>query len=319
MTSHDIQDLFMTVYSIRVSMMEHLTATDLATLCYALELSLTQQEKNMYLLPIRDLPRQEQWIKSRVENGARVTIMSKDLPLWLMRMRNPHEYWSMCTTHIAVRIWIIAPFSDEEQRKSLKKKEEKIKPMSDKLYQAWVQHTNPNQHDIDHWDMFSLTDWPTMPPRYYNLVLKMRKIRDGTMTWIVPPGCWDRLVGCEGGYLTTQRICNELQTRDQDQDEGWYACSDSRNTPTEIMYTPQVDRWYIDMDWMPNGLIDHSGTKIRTYTLSFPSSEEILAHVEEATEHLNRILIKDNMHVMIKGKQRSSIISTSRYELVIVV
>ncbi|KAK3626279.1 hypothetical protein LTR22_023219 [Elasticomyces elasticus] len=282
MTSHDIQDLFMTVYSIRVSMMEHLTATDLATLCYALELSLTQQEKNMYLLPIRDLPRQEQWIKSRVENGARVTIMSKDLPLWLMRMRNPHEYWSMCTTHIAVRIWIIAPFSDEEQRKSLKKKEEKIKPMSDKLYQAWVQHTNPNQHDIDHWDMFSLTDWPTMPPRYYNLVLKMRKIRDGTMTWIVPPGCWDRLVGCEGGYLTTQRICNELQTRDQDQDEG-------------------------------------CGTKIRTYTLSFPSSEEILAHVEEATEHLNRILIKDNMHVMIKGKQRSSIISTSRYELVIVV
>ncbi|KAK3614684.1 hypothetical protein LTR56_027091 [Elasticomyces elasticus] len=286
MTSHSIQDLFRAVYPFRISLMEHLTATDLATLCYAFELSLTQQEWNVYLLPFRDLPKQREWIESRVEDGAKVTMMSKDLPLWLMRMQNPHRYWSMYTTHIVVSIWIIGPFSAEEQRKDYQRKENEIMPMSSDVYKAWIQHTNPTQYDIDHWDMFSITDW---------------------------------LIDHEDGYLANQRICNEHQLCDQNQDENWYVCSKSTTSPIEIVYTPLVDEWYIDMNWMPSGLIDHSGVKICAHTLTFPGTGTAVVHVEESTEHLDWALAEEDLHVMIKGKQRSSTTKMGSHELVIIV
>ncbi|KAK3614888.1 hypothetical protein LTR56_026946 [Elasticomyces elasticus] len=319
MNSHSIQDLFRTVYPFRVSMMEHLTATDLATLCYAFELSLTQQERNVYLLPTRDLLKQKQWIESRVENGAKVTMMSKDLPLWLMRIENPHRYWSIYTTHIVVRIWIIGPFSAEEQKEDWKRRDDVVMLMDGELYDGWIQHMNPSQDDIDLWYTSATMNWPDMPLQYHNLMQTMHTIEGAEMIWILPPGCWNRLVDHEGGYLASQRICDERQLRDQDQDKSWYVCSRSATNPIEIMYTPLVDNWYIDMDWMPSGLIDYSGTRIRTYSLSLSNKGEMITNVERASPHLEQLSDRDGMHVVIKGKQRSSPTSTGRCELTIAI
>ncbi|KAK3613774.1 hypothetical protein LTR56_027511 [Elasticomyces elasticus] len=317
--THNIQNLFRTVYPFRISMMGHLTATDLATLCYALELSLTQQERDMYLLLIRDLPNQRQWIESRVENGARVTIVSKDLPSWLMRVKNPYQYWDTRTTHIVMRIWIIGPFSVEEQREDRSRKDDMIMLMDDELYEVLIKHANPSQDDIDLWNTSSTMNWPAMPVRYHNVMQAMHTIESEEMTWIIPPGCWERLIDYEGGYWVNQRIHDEVQLRDRNQNKECYVCLKSPSSPIEIMYTPQVDKWYIDMDWMPSGLIDYSGTRIRTYSLSFPNDEEIFAHAEQAVRHLNQLLGGNNMHIMIKGKCQSPPGSTSRQELAIVI
>ncbi|KAK5698444.1 hypothetical protein LTR17_023648 [Elasticomyces elasticus] len=140
-----------------------------------------------------------------------------------------------------------------------------------------------------------------MPLQYHNLMQTMHTIEGAEMTWILPPGCWNRLVDHEGGYLASQRICDEP------------------TNPIEIMYMPLVDNWYIDMDWMPSGLIDYSGTRIRTYSVSLSNKGEMITNVEQATPHLEQLSDRDGMHVVIKGKQRSSPTSTGRCELTIAI
>ncbi len=103
----NIRDIFVSVYPARVCIMNELTATDLATFCYAYDMELTNLEKSRYLLPIRDLTRHEDWIRSMTKKGHNITIMGKDVPLWFMRVKDPHEYWSMYNYHVTIRVWII--------------------------------------------------------------------------------------------------------------------------------------------------------------------------------------------------------------------
>jgi hypothetical protein len=103
-----IIDLFENVYPVRCRIMVHSTATSLSTFCYASGIQLTDREKDEFLKPIRDIPMQEDWIRTEVGKGTRISIIGKDVLAWLTRIRNPKEYWDMFKDNPMLHIWIIA-------------------------------------------------------------------------------------------------------------------------------------------------------------------------------------------------------------------
>lgn len=107
--ANTIRSIFQKAYPFRVTMMEYLNATDLATFCYAIGANLTSREREKYLLPIRDLPKQEQWTKSLIAHGNRLTIVGKDTPLWFAKVRHPREYWWSRKSHVTIRVWLGIP------------------------------------------------------------------------------------------------------------------------------------------------------------------------------------------------------------------
>ncbi len=108
-------NLLTNVSPARRLIMEYLTATDVATLCYTCPIKLTDWEKKMLLKPIRDLPEHKDWIKAEIGKGTKITIMSTHIPMWMMRVKKPSEYWTTTAQHAMVRVWIIAKMSIRER------------------------------------------------------------------------------------------------------------------------------------------------------------------------------------------------------------
>ncbi|KAK4901406.1 hypothetical protein LTR49_027288 [Elasticomyces elasticus] len=118
METHTIKSMFESIYPIRSRLTEMLTATDLSTFCYTFDIELTDKEKDYYLRPIRDLVDQEEWIRSEVAKGTKISIVGTDLPLWIMRIKDPVRYWSTFKEYVTIRVWILAKMGDEEREKS---------------------------------------------------------------------------------------------------------------------------------------------------------------------------------------------------------
>ncbi|KAK5725121.1 hypothetical protein LTR17_013234 [Elasticomyces elasticus] len=93
MKTHTIKSMFENICPIRSRLTEMLMVTDLSTFCYTFDIELTAKEKDYYLRPIRDLVDQEEWIKSEVVKGTTISIVGTDLPLWIMRIKEPTQYW----------------------------------------------------------------------------------------------------------------------------------------------------------------------------------------------------------------------------------
>jgi hypothetical protein len=113
-TAISIFHLFENVYPVRHQIMFYTTATSLSTFCYATGIQLTDKEKEEFLKPIRDIPVQQEWIKSEIEKGTRISIVGKDVPAWLTRIKNPKEYWTIFRHNPILRIWIITRRGIEE-------------------------------------------------------------------------------------------------------------------------------------------------------------------------------------------------------------
>ncbi|KAK4897673.1 hypothetical protein LTR49_027949 [Elasticomyces elasticus] len=118
MKTHTIKSMFENIYPIRSRLTEMLMATDLSTFCYTFDIELTDKEKDYYLRPIRDLVDQEERIKSEVVKGTKISIVGTDLPLWIMRIKEPTKYWGTFKECVTIRVWILAKMGDEEREKS---------------------------------------------------------------------------------------------------------------------------------------------------------------------------------------------------------
>ncbi|KAK5162661.1 uncharacterized protein LTR77_011267 [Saxophila tyrrhenica] len=141
----------------RVTIMNMLSATNLATVCYACPILLTNWEKETFLKPIRDLPEQEEWIRDRVAKGSTVKILGANIPLWLTRIRAPSKYWSRFNQHTTVAIWIMTERTDEELDQLTDLIEDiqmtmdyyRYDPYNPRSYNIWDQYGNVLQETTD--------------------------------------------------------------------------------------------------------------------------------------------------------------------------
>lgn len=158
-------------------MMEYLNATDLSTFCYVSGVNLTSRERENYLLPIRDLPTQEEWIKSCIAHGNRLTIVGKNIPLWFARVRHPREYWWGRKSHVTIRVWLVIP----PNARDVSVRQARIDSIEAIFFDDWTQDMHPSREDIERWNQG-------------NLLREPDKISREQLRLVRPPGsCLEKL------------------------------------------------------------------------------------------------------------------------------
>jgi hypothetical protein len=252
MTEYHIEHLFETLYPFRESLMHNLTATDLATFCYSAKIKLSEQEKTKYLVPIRDLPQQEEWIRNWVKDGNRLTIMGKNIPLWFERIKNPHRYWAEYERHVAVRMWIIVPPAqkDEDERMA------EIDTMHADLFTAWQQYKDPDADDIEEWHRFGPFSWPGMSEYHQHMLGHLDQATTTRLSLVKPPGSWGSFFDLEGGYGIPAHQLHDTPLTFGGDNEGWEVLLDDDRNPTEVMYVSRQATESTSLTWIPSHLMD---------------------------------------------------------------
>ncbi|KAK5128652.1 hypothetical protein LTR08_003944 [Meristemomyces frigidus] len=255
---NDFTTMFITNYAIRTNMMEVLTATDLATFCYSLKISLTDQETDKYLIPIRDLPEQVEWIRSRVRDGDTVNIVGRNLPLLYTRMRDPDRYWiEGRRRHTIIRLWIVATPTKKSRDEDLAK----VRELFDLLSRAWMESRDRDLMEIDCWNTLGPMDWTNMTSEDKRLLMEWHLLTD--LKLVRPPSERGTFV-----EVTDEPIIRAIYLRTDKGESKWHMLSGPNNFPIEVMYLETTFSRRMTVDWVPNHLIDQHNTKLTTSILT---------------------------------------------------
>jgi hypothetical protein len=295
---YTIRDLFNTLYPFRESLMHSLTATDLATFCYSTKIELSEQERSKYLVPIRDLPQQEEWIRNWVKGGNRLTIMGKDIPVWFERIKNPHLYWAKYTNHITIRVWIIVPPSvkDTDERRS------RIDSMHDYLLREWTLATNADDSDIEDWHQAGPFSWNTMTDEHHRVIDQLGREYKQRPGLVQPPGEWGTFFDLEMGYGRWNENAIRNESGDAMYNKGWSVLLNDNREPIEVMNLDMTMNARMWTRWVPSHLVHHDSESIRTCTIS----------VSPAKSEFKEIVGHDRFTSAIVGSETYTIIIPNR-------
>nr|OQO21539.1 hypothetical protein B0A51_10894 [Rachicladosporium sp. CCFEE 5018] len=136
----------------------------------------------------------------------RVTIVSKDLRLLYMRIKNPHEYWSMHKQHFVVRFWIISPPPTAEYNEILVT----MQDLKENLFKKW---TSSGYRDEDQLaDLLETASgrWYGMTNEDINMLEHYHALRSKEMRLVRPPGTWAKFVDVDGENQAGQQPLVDL-------------------------------------------------------------------------------------------------------------
>lgn len=117
MPGSNLRNILENIQPARKAIFDSLCAIDIATLCYALPISLSKAEKKQYLTVIRDFGEQGKWMEDEIKTGNDVAIVGIDLEVLVDRILNPLEYWKDRKDygrHERVKAWIIVSPSTQD-------------------------------------------------------------------------------------------------------------------------------------------------------------------------------------------------------------
>ncbi|KAK5674007.1 hypothetical protein LTS10_013228 [Elasticomyces elasticus] len=276
-STHTIKSIFENIYPIRSELTEMLTATDLSTFCYAFDIELTDKEKDHYLKPIRDLVDQEEWIRSEVAKGTKISIVGTSLPLWIMRIREPTKYWSTFKKYVAIRVWILAKMGDEEREKS-----ENI-TRSIRLEIAQIHHAIMNSSedwniDVDLYDGVCAT-----------LIQSLESCEERMTYALRPPGKFTAL----SNYLSPLEVevsfgSTPFSRRIYD----WYSHSGTMCNSINVLYASINTSWSYHhglpsaydqiavVPWVPLSIVDVNEDEIETWIISLSKDSSRITYID---------------------------------------
>ena len=255
-----ITDLFELYNPVRVSLMESLTATDLATFCHASKMHLTDMEKKKYLVPIRDLIEQEEWIRSWIKEGNRISIMGKDISLWFNRIRNPEWYWTNRSEHTIVRVWMIVG----PELASRRYMRDRIKNMHEHLDQAWTQATNATPQQQADWFNVGPYDWDNMTDEDRSIMEELETIAANKANLIRPPGQWGAFIDTGIGHGFKDVRAADVPTLDVPATRKWYVNLSSSQDKIEVMYLDKMVDHNALVHWVPSLILDAHRGRLET-------------------------------------------------------
>jgi hypothetical protein len=211
-----LTNMFETVYPVRRQIMISCSATDLSTLCYAMKFELTEKEKDEFLKPIRDMPVQQDWIRSEVEKGTRISIVGKDVVMWLCRIRDPEQYWNMFSKHSMLRIWLIARRGTKEMEE-INNKRASLMADVDQTFQQIIDDPSDIVSDDD-------MTWGMDIGTYIKLAKTDPK----------PPG---NFISSDAHYFAyTGHSMTQTMTDFNTIPLHWYTCLDAMDNNIELLY-----------------------------------------------------------------------------------
>ena len=229
---HKIVYLFESIHLMRHRLMNELTAKDLRTFCYTISCQLTDEERRMYLQPLRDLVEQEDWTRTEVGKGTKISIVSTHLPVWMMRVRRPEEYWKTFKDHITIKIWILAKVSDEERD-----------DINYHVLHRMCDRMDHLLHDDDAWMTFSAHGISTNDGRFYNaapgadeynsLITKCEELSERANTLLKTPGTFADIIvdSLHDAHLLEQGLTTHYGRTYMK----WYASNVERSSGLEIV------------------------------------------------------------------------------------
>lgn len=264
-----INYLLESVAPVRERIMYFSTATDLATICYTCPILLTQTEKKQYLHPLRDMPAQEQWIQSERGKGSKVTIVGKDLPWEVMRIRKPREYWSRVDKHMRIRLWILALPGDLEKEDT----QMAIDRLQDELERRLLQVRQQNedeQRNVDRED--SKLNVARVKDEIDFLYTKMIRTKK-------PCGSWMKLADvCEedGTCFNMPSGQNPLAVTDPETfrckriSPEWLQCTDTDTDLIELVHLDAFVNRQLCVFWVPSSIarVSINGLATRSVVLT---------------------------------------------------
>ncbi len=100
----------MSAVPIANSIMASLSASDLSAFLFALGIELSNEMKQKYLNPIRDMPEHQDWVTERIVHGDVVMLVGKDVETLMGRIKDPQNPEHRRSRPYKMEIWLaVAP------------------------------------------------------------------------------------------------------------------------------------------------------------------------------------------------------------------
>lgn len=110
----------MKVPSFAEGLMYNLSATHVSIITKLVNYSMSSFQRNKYLNPLRDIIEYKDWIDNKIALGYYVSIVGKDVPKFISRIKDPIKYYSTNQHKERIKIWFaIVPKSENPIQNSI--------------------------------------------------------------------------------------------------------------------------------------------------------------------------------------------------------
>jgi len=104
---HNIIYVMGHVAPVRNTVMQMLSASDLALFMATIRLTMTDSEKKRYLHVLRDIPEYESWVSNALRNEHMVLLVGADALMLKQRIEEPIEFWSVYGGKETITLWLV--------------------------------------------------------------------------------------------------------------------------------------------------------------------------------------------------------------------
>lgn len=111
---------FMRVPYFAEGLMFNLSATYVSIITKLLNYKMSNFQKNKYLNPLRDMIEYKDWIDNKIASGYYVSIIGKDVPKLVRRIRDPIKYYSTNEHKERITVWLaVVPITENSIQNSI--------------------------------------------------------------------------------------------------------------------------------------------------------------------------------------------------------
>lgn len=115
---------FMKVPYFAEGLMSNLSATHVSIITKLLNYNMSSFQKNKYLNPLRDIIEYKDWIDSKIRLGHHVSIIGKDVPKLVNRIKDPIKYYNTNQHKERITIWLaVVPKAEHSIQNSIETKD----------------------------------------------------------------------------------------------------------------------------------------------------------------------------------------------------